>query len=100
VTLLGDAAHLIPPDGESANLAMYNGAELGKAMTAPRGDLEAALAKYEETMFIQSARAAGHGQLRRSVPSPRIGPRISNVADLLIAPSLALARRTGHGRKS
>ena len=58
VTLLGDAAHLMPPVGEGANMAMIDGALLGLALAAHPGDVPASVAEYEREMFERTSAAA------------------------------------------
>jgi 2-polyprenyl-6-methoxyphenol hydroxylase-like FAD-dependent oxidoreductase len=57
ITLLGDAAHLMPPVGLGANLAMLDGADLANALiTEPTVD--DAVRAYESVMLPRSAEAA------------------------------------------
>lgn len=58
VSLIGDAAHVMVPSGDGANMAMVDGAQLGQALAAPGNDVEAAFIAYEEALFPRCEQAA------------------------------------------
>jgi 2-polyprenyl-6-methoxyphenol hydroxylase-like FAD-dependent oxidoreductase len=61
VTLIGDAAHLAPPDGEGANWALFDAGQLGNVIAQQTENVDAAIRAYEAALFprnIDTATAA------------------------------------------
>ncbi|WP_342593434.1 FAD-dependent oxidoreductase [Streptomyces inhibens] len=74
ITLLGDAAHLMPPLGLGANLAMLDGTELATALvTEP--DVDDAVRAYESIMLPVRPRPPGSARKDSKTSCPRRAPR-------------------------
>lgn len=55
ITLIGDAAHLMPPSGEGVNTAMLDALDLSGCLTGEFENLQQAIAAYEERMLSRAA---------------------------------------------
>ncbi|PTS97380.1 2-polyprenyl-6-methoxyphenol hydroxylase [Pedobacter sp. HMWF019] len=56
LTLIGDAAHLMPPSGEGVNTAMLDALDLSECLTSPKFQTtQAAIAAYEKRMLARAA---------------------------------------------
>lgn len=71
ITLIGDAAHLMPPVGEGANQAMLDAAELAAELAAHPADPDEAIRRYEEAMF---PRAQSIAEMSTRIQSMMLSP--------------------------
>jgi 2-polyprenyl-6-methoxyphenol hydroxylase-like FAD-dependent oxidoreductase len=63
LTLVGDAAHVMPPVGVGANLAMLDAADLALVLVDAGAGWEQAVADYEDAMLTRAAAFASEAQV-------------------------------------
>ncbi|MET4389798.1 2-polyprenyl-6-methoxyphenol hydroxylase-like FAD-dependent oxidoreductase [Bradyrhizobium sp. F1.4.3] len=77
LTLLGDAAHVMSPfGGDGVNMAMLDGAELGRLLIE-HNDWGVAVRSYERDMFARVAGPAAHAAEAVATELSHIGPELS-----------------------
>lgn len=96
VTLLGDAAHVMPPQrGVGANNAFEDARRLVRALVDGEGPIAARVAAYEREMLARAARAiedSDDAARLCHVESP-LGARLRNAALQLFAAGAAVRAR-------
>ena len=77
LTLLGDAAHVMSPfGGDGVNMAMLDGAELGRLLIE-HNDWRVAVRNYERDMFARVAGPAAHAAEAVATELSHLGPELS-----------------------
>jgi 2-polyprenyl-6-methoxyphenol hydroxylase-like FAD-dependent oxidoreductase len=57
ITLIGDAAHLMPPSGEGVNTAMLDALDLSECLNDGKfQNIQAAIAEYEKRMLARAVK--------------------------------------------
>ncbi|KJC49841.1 salicylate hydroxylase [Bradyrhizobium sp. LTSP849] len=77
LTLLGDAAHVMSPfGGDGVNMAMLDGAELGRLLIE-HDDWRVGVSSYERDMFVRVTGPATHAAEAVATELSHLGPELS-----------------------
>ena len=77
LTLLGDAAHVMSPfGGDGVNMAMLDGAELGRLLIE-HDDWRVGVSSYERDMFVRVTGPAAHAAEAVATELSHLGPELS-----------------------